>query len=200
MAPKSKASAALSSGLLTLAGYIPPLRDYLMQMRFKPKPRFETGIVIRQDNNSLAGTMFPQPEVQLPDQRRRLLDDLIGPHFCLIQLGGAQILTKLRLPIWKRLDARCIHVVPKDGEASPSLPDSPILAQDIDSALTDLFATLPGKIVLLRPDRYVAAVFDLNEEAAIAQQLGVLLGVYAEYRDVRREQVDMRTQDRDRNR
>ena len=176
MAPKSKASAALSSGLLTLAAYIPPLRTYLMQMRFKPKPRFETGIVVRQDSNPLAGTMFPQPELQLPGQGNRLLDDLIGPYFCLIQLGGAQALTNLRLPIWKRLDVRRIHIVPKYCETSPALPDGPILAQDINSALAALFASLPGKIVLLRPDRYVAAVFDLEEEAEIAWQLNVLLG------------------------
>ncbi len=176
MAPASKIGAVLSSAVLTMAGCIPPLRSYLMQMRFKPKPRFKDGIVIRKHGDSLAGTMFPQPLVQSSDGRSNPLDELIGPNFCLIQLGGTRSLACLSHPLWLMLKASRIYIVPKDAPVGPG--DATIAAvQDIDNALSRMFALQLGKIVLLRPDRYVAAVFDFEEEHQIARRLSQMLGL-----------------------
>ncbi|MDP9082629.1 MAG: bifunctional 3-(3-hydroxy-phenyl)propionate/3-hydroxycinnamic acid hydroxylase [Pseudomonadota bacterium] len=176
MAPASKIRAVLTSALLTMACCIPPLRSYLMQMRFKPKPRFKDGIVIRKHGDSLAGTMFPQPRVQSSDGRINLLDDLIGPNFCLIQLGGTRSLACLSHPLWMILDARRIYIAPKDIPVGPSHATI-IAVQDIDDGLSSLFALQPGKIVLLRPDRYVAAVFSFEEQNQVAERLVQMMGL-----------------------
>jgi 3-(3-hydroxy-phenyl)propionate hydroxylase len=42
--------------------------------------------------------------------------------------------------------------------------------QDVDNALADWFAQHPGNIVVLRPDRYVAAQFEPSRSADITRR------------------------------
>ena len=77
----------------------PNVRDYLIQMRFKPKPRYDAGLFLGlgkpELEASLVGEMIPQPEVA--GAAPMLLDDALGPGFALIAQDGAGAAALARL-------------------------------------------------------------------------------------------------------
>ena len=80
MQPKSTIGALVSQTALRLACLVPWTRDYVMQLRFKPKPRFARGFL----DARTGAELLPQPMMDLPNRGRCLLDDLLGPGFALI--------------------------------------------------------------------------------------------------------------------
>ena len=62
----------------------PPLKRYVLEMRFKPMPRYEQGAVVHAVDAAAApgspvGTLFIQPRVDTREQQNVLLDDVSGP-------------------------------------------------------------------------------------------------------------------------
>lgn len=158
MAPKTVMRARVIAAVFTAIGFIPPLRDYFLQMRFKPKPRYLTGLVLPDElgKSSIVGQMLPQPRVRANDTVRPF-DDLIGPGFSIVQFGGEPrrgIMT-LTSPLWQRLAATRVRVEPADFGA--------------------VGQAYQGRCVLLRPDRYVAGSFDPDDEQAFASALEALM-------------------------
>ncbi len=83
MQPKSRLAAMAMQGALRVAGLYPPARDYVLQLKFKPKPRFGSGFFVPggPQGGVRAGQLFPQPGIERSDGSRVLLDDLLGPGF-----------------------------------------------------------------------------------------------------------------------
>jgi 3-(3-hydroxy-phenyl)propionate hydroxylase len=181
MAPKNRLHALAVVWFFTLVGLIPPLRDYFLQMRFKPKPRFSHGLIVDEGGGgeaSLVGRMLPQPMVRAVDGRNHLLDDLVGPGFALIALGGdaEQGLAALADPLWQRLGAQRILVVaPEDNTGGAHEGANYQCVVDTAGALLALRDVVQGRFILVRPDRYVAGVFGAAGEAAFAGQFHCLL-------------------------
>jgi 3-(3-hydroxy-phenyl)propionate hydroxylase len=159
---------------------IPRLRDYVLQMRFKPMPRYEQGIVQesgRRSDDAAVGRMFIQPMVESGGEVRHL-DDIVQSRFVLLSwrcdaMAGAG--TPL-LDQFAQLKVVCIcavrsrsgaHEVPQPAGACPST----LLVEDAEGQLDGWFKEHGVDWVLLRPDRYVAAM-GLAQEAA--QRLGAL--------------------------
>ena len=67
---------------------VPTLKRYVLEMRFKPMPRYEQGAVVHAITppppNSPVGTLFIQPRVDTREQQNVLLDDVIGPGFAIL--------------------------------------------------------------------------------------------------------------------
>jgi 3-(3-hydroxy-phenyl)propionate hydroxylase len=184
MAPSSWLSAFAFQSFFTCAGYIPPLRNFFLQMKFKPKPRFSEGLLGPRDDlgrRSLRGRMFPQPSVTLRSGERCLLDELIGQRFALIQYGPADAndVAALDDPLWSTLDAVRVHILPAGSHAIGTAPDSPQLCSVVDhgGALAGPLASHAGRILLMRPDRYVAGSFARSDEARFAADYAARLGV-----------------------
>jgi hypothetical protein len=70
MAPSSTLSAFAWQSLFRMSRFIPPVRDFLLQMKFKPKPRFSTGLL--------------GPDDARPDDRSRDA----GTHTCWCQTSA----------------------------------------------------------------------------------------------------------------
>ena len=179
MAPATVLRARLISAAFALIGLVPPLRDYFLQMRFKPKPRFTKGLVLPEGKaGKLAcGQMFPQPLLTDAQGHTQLLDTTIGAGFALIQYGdpARQRLDGLRHGLWDHLEAKRILILPAHVQALPSLPGCTVL-HDREDALKDLLGD-SHTFVLLRPDRYVAAIFDLATQDQAAGALQSLFGI-----------------------
>lgn len=179
MAPATVLRARLISAAFAVIGLVPPLRDYFLQMRFKPKPRFTKGLVLPEGKvGKLAcGQMFPQPMLTDALGHAHLLDATIGAGFALIQYGNParQRLDELHHGLWDHLDAKRILILPAHFQALPSIPGCTVL-QDREDALKDLLGDT-DKFVLLRPDRYVAAIFDMATQHQAAQALQTLFGI-----------------------
>ncbi|WP_223483585.1 bifunctional 3-(3-hydroxy-phenyl)propionate/3-hydroxycinnamic acid hydroxylase [Pseudomonas sp. A-RE-19] len=179
MAPATILRARLISAAFALIGLLPPLRDYFLQMRFKPKPRFTKGLVLTKGEAGKlsCGQMFPQPMLTDSHGHERLLDEAIGAGFALIQYGEptGQRIDELKHDLWDHLEAKRILILPEHVNTMPSIPGCTVL-QDREGLLKGILGD-SNKFLLLRPDRYIAAIFDRATETTAAESLQSLLGI-----------------------
>jgi 3-(3-hydroxy-phenyl)propionate hydroxylase len=147
-----------------------------LQMKYKPMPRYRSGIVVGDlpkgrtaQRQHPVGVMFMQPSVETPDRRRLKLDDAIGPWFAVIGVGvdPATQLSAQDHAWWHDLGASFVEITsPRTrrlgAEPQPEqLATGTIMLTDVDGAFRDwLLAHPTNEIIVLRPDRYVAAVCD----------------------------------------
>lgn len=155
--------------LLQALDPFPAVKDYLVHMRFKPKPRYEGGLFIDledpQFDASLVGEMIPQPRVRQGDLIQ-LLDDALGPGFSLIAQckAGADALAALAqtsllgLPLCK-VTLNSLGGTLSNDDWTP-----------IDQQTTRPFLTHRDQILLVRPDRYCAAAFSPDTLADVLGQ------------------------------
>ncbi|MBZ3906336.1 bifunctional 3-(3-hydroxy-phenyl)propionate/3-hydroxycinnamic acid hydroxylase [Streptomyces griseiscabiei] len=150
-------------------GLAPAVRDWLLQMRFKPMPRYaEGGVVLERGHgprkSGAVGRMMIQPKVETPDGRSVLLDDALGTWFTLIGYGTDPLihLDAESRAFWDRLGTRYVTVAEsRSGRSRTERPASPtdsVVVEDIDGSLRDWFASPAGTVAVIRPDRYVAAI------------------------------------------
>ncbi len=146
---------------------IPRIRDYILQMKFKPMPRYSRGIVLNSTSpgqSERVGRMFIQPQVELADGNTVKLDDAIGPGFALLgwrcdPLEGVAPdvragLAKLDCHVLKAVRMRSGH----GTRQRPPVPEGVSLLEDTENALHFWFQGAQADWVLIRPDRYVAAI------------------------------------------
>jgi 3-(3-hydroxy-phenyl)propionate hydroxylase len=155
--------AAIRTLLLTRRG-----RGYLTQMRFRPRAVHRDGLVIRTGHGDerLAGTLLPQPKVLVPPSlRAQPLDEVLGDQLSLL---GVDIppAAWAAVPDWP---VRRIDVVL--GDRLPRSRDDRLAIADADGRLETALASARGRFVLLKPDRYVAAVFAAADTPHMAAAL-----------------------------
>lgn len=169
MAPANALMGVLTRAAFRLLAVYPPARDYIAQMKFKPPPRFDKGFLLDDPvgaRHPMVGRLCPQPEVAGPDGRPVLLDQLLGDGFAALVLTSRPD-TLVWPPVWDRLGVRRLRLLPPDnaagsGDLRLAHPPTGFLAE------TD-------RIVLLRPDRYVAAVIPLDRLAEQSARLEALV-------------------------
>lgn len=173
MQPKSRASAMLMQAALRLISLYPPARDYVLHLKFKPKPRYAQGFfvprAVAHKRMLRPGQLFIQPKVELPGGARVLLDDLLGPGYALLAWMHGEA---LELPAG--LPCKTLRLVRRDDDF-PVQPREGLVARDCDGAIAQALAEMAATQVLLRPDRYVLAACDQADAAATAQALRALL-------------------------
>ena len=159
MMPTSRLQGAIVRGAFHALGLYPPARDYFAQMRYKPKPRFEQGLIWpdgKPKSQSVVGQMFPQPEVEDPDRLRMLLDEFLPDSPVLVVYAAApeqSISETLRT----RFDAAGVAVVGVTPEwNNPATADFPIARDRSRWLSAKPFAGYLNHVLLLRRDRYVA--------------------------------------------
>jgi 3-(3-hydroxy-phenyl)propionate hydroxylase len=154
----------------------PPARDYVAQMKYKPKPRFAAGFLIpdgRSARATLVGRLLPQPKVRTAAGNIVLLDEVLGSDFALfVRTANPQIaFAGLTQPVWDRLGARRVAVLPA-GSTPVSVPGVEVVTE-LGSELAGPLAAYADQILLLRPDHYVAAAF--ADPESMAHAIAVLL-------------------------
>lgn len=176
---------------------IPGARDYILQMKYKPMPRYVRGAVLPYAGpvaGSPVGTMFGQPEVETTTGDRVRLDAVLGTSFAVLGLhvDPATLLSPEQAGWWRSLGARFVHVLAPRGGIGPepgkrrvrplattaieTAADETIRVEDIDGGLRDWMLRRPGDdVIVLRPDRYVAAICTRHELDTVSAQLRALL-------------------------
>jgi 3-(3-hydroxy-phenyl)propionate hydroxylase len=168
MRPKNALDAFATEQMFRLLSLWPKARDYVAQMRFKPPPRFAHGFLVpdgKPAKTTLVGRMFPQPRVMTADGETRL-DDVLGPGFSLLVRSPRTraIVPKLLQKPWSDLAPRILVFGDQAIEGAIALREqspNPRLAYS-------------DHVLLLRPDRYVAACIptgDLEKGARRAANL-----------------------------
>jgi 3-(3-hydroxy-phenyl)propionate hydroxylase len=189
-APGSRGVELLRDSLFRLLQGLPALREWIVQMRFKPMPHYAEGLVLHRPGaakGSPVGRMFMQPRVETADGRQLRLDDAIGDWFAIIGLGQdpAAVLEPGERDFWTGFGARLVLVRPARSPAdAPAADPATTVLQDLDGAFADWRLRRPqDAFILLRPDRYVAAACgaaELNEvSAALRRMIGALAGAPA---------------------
>ena len=196
--PRSHLDAFLQRTFFRSLRLIPPLHDYVAQMKYKPKPRFRDGFLVpdgRSQRATLVGRMLPQPLVRLPDGHELLLDDVIGNRFALLVRTSdpAASFAGLGQPIWDQLDVARVALVPPGTPQTPisgvtivtevgvtevgvsEVGVSEVGVSEVGTGLAQVLARLGDCALLLRPDHYVAACLPLDKTETGAAQVATLL-------------------------
>jgi 3-(3-hydroxy-phenyl)propionate hydroxylase len=170
MRPKNALDAFATEQAFRLLSLWPAARDYIAQMKFKPPPRFTHGFIVpdgRSAKSTLVGRMVPQPRVFTADGERRL-DDVLGDGFALMVRSGRarEIVPKLLREPWDALKPRIVVLGEEavDGAVSvrEATPNPRLAAYD-------------DHVLLLRPDRYVAACIAVDDLEKGAEAVGNLI-------------------------
>jgi 3-(3-hydroxy-phenyl)propionate hydroxylase len=159
--PKSDTDRQLRVGIFQRLSEHPGASDFLVGMKFKPRPRYSKGafVGLARPNvpASLVGCMIPQPRIRIGGTSVPL-DDLLGTTFAIItQCPELERFARLHSDqLWPELTPTIISLsedsVAEDGDVAFSL-----------RAHRD-------QLLLVRPDRYIAIAFWPHElERVVAE-------------------------------
>lgn len=174
--PTARAKAWLRDRFFSAVRLLPGVKNYVLQMRFKPMPRYEQGVVVKQPGSTMVGRMLIQPDVEDAAGQRRKLDDVLGPWFAVIgwQTDPQAALVEADRALWHALGARFVRI---DRARCGSGPGARVASahgstcvQDVDNQFADWIAAHPGDVIVLRPDRYIAAHCNAAALAEVTRQ------------------------------
>ena len=185
-APTNRLVAWLRDKLALAMNAIPPVKRYVVEMRFKPMPRFRQGIVLAggdgQPEGRATGRLFPQPQVVDPAGTVQRLDDMIGMHFAVLSWGTdpqLHLSEELRA-YWKNLGARFIAVIPtcQLADFRGTVLSGTALVGDVGGVFHDWFSAqeADGSIVVMRPDRIVAGIVPPQMLNEASRRLRAMIG------------------------
>ncbi|RAU43374.1 bifunctional 3-(3-hydroxy-phenyl)propionate/3-hydroxycinnamic acid hydroxylase [Pseudocitrobacter sp. RIT415] len=177
LAPAKRWHGNVRDGISWLLNYIPPVKRYFLEMRFKPMPQYREGALVMDTSakNSPVGKMFIQPKVTRENGEVTLLDDVIGAKFAIIGWGCNPLwgMSEQQIVRWRALGTQFIQIVPDVQIRTPQdNVEGVIRLGDTQNRLKTWFAAQDASVAVIRPDRFVAAL-------AIPQTLGNQLNVLA---------------------
>jgi 3-(3-hydroxy-phenyl)propionate hydroxylase len=154
MQPRSMIGALAVQGLLKLVCVVPSVRDYFLNLKFKPKPRFDEGFF---DHHSpkealiACGQLMIQPWLENPLGQRLKMDSITGEGFAVLVFADAPEFT------WpKALALKVIKILKKEEDfLSPQTQALAQVYRDVDGHLERILQSANAIGVILRPDHYV---------------------------------------------
>lgn len=162
ISPTNRRVAALRDKVIRGASVVPTLKRYVLEMRFKPMPRYEQGAVYHAEprsETSPAGTLFVQPRVDTRDRQDVLLDDVLGAGFAVLCWNNnpRALLADDAFERWKALGARFIEARPLTqlhwtGHDDPDV----VVVGDRSGGVKSWFDAHAESVLFLRPDRCIA--------------------------------------------
>jgi 3-(3-hydroxy-phenyl)propionate hydroxylase len=166
--PVNSEDRALRGALFAKLNHFPGGRDFLVGMKFKPRPRYDDGVFVGLQRPevpaSLVGSMIPQPRVRTPHGIQRL-DDVIGPRFALLvqNLATEQFAASHLATLWPELSPTLLSLTSKTEHKPPLVLRGELLDSDIALPLL----AHRDQILLVRPDRYAAVAFYPEQMQAV---------------------------------
>lgn len=177
---------------------VPKWKSYFTELRFKPMPRYDTGVVADQatltpgrarpgfkhgrlapftdsaGRLSPVGLQFIQPRVNTATATGVLLDEVTGAWWTLATWGTdpTAFLSPADLALVRRHRIRLVSFMPETQRAwaeerHTNSPAPVTVAGDPDGVLKNWFDVRACGLVILRPDRFVAAA-SLTQQASQA--------------------------------
>lgn len=174
ISPTNRKIAMVRDKLIRGASVVPALKRYVLEMRFKPMPRYDQGAVYHPKPptaDSPTGTLFIQPRVDTREQAGVLLDDVIGLNFAVLCWNNnpRALLGEQAYARWKALGARFIAARPQTqlfwtGHDADADDGSVVIVGDRTGALKSWFDVHAESVLVLRPDRCIAGA-DIAQRA-----------------------------------
>ncbi|MFC9502776.1 bifunctional 3-(3-hydroxy-phenyl)propionate/3-hydroxycinnamic acid hydroxylase [Streptomyces sp. NPDC057002] len=148
-----------------------PGRRYLTEMKFRPRARHQAGLIV--GTHPLTGTQMPQPRVLVPPSLHpQLLDDMLGKSYALLGINVPDAAwRRFDGPRWPdgKLAIKRIDVLLDDR--LPPADGTREAVADADGRLEEALASARNRFVLVKPDRYIAAVMGPDDIPAVAAAL-----------------------------
>jgi 3-(3-hydroxy-phenyl)propionate hydroxylase len=170
MMPRSEAGALATQMAFRALSLWKPARDYVMQMKYKPLPRFTDGFLAGSAGADVRGRMLVQPQVERRDGSVVLLDSALGKGFAVVEWNDGA-LPNAQPRAGRPLDARLVQVIPRDhrfvGEAQEGIEQ----VRDMTGAIAAVFDRAAIRGAIVRPDRYVAACLGRRSGAGECDRL-----------------------------
>jgi 3-(3-hydroxy-phenyl)propionate hydroxylase len=161
ISPTNRRVAVLRDRVIHAASVVPTLKRYILEMRFKPMPRYREGAVVHAgEETSPTGTLFIQPRVDTRDQQNVLLDDVLGPGFAVLCWSNnpRAFLGEEVFDRWMALGASFVVARPMTQLHWTGHDDRDVaVVGDRTGALKSWFDTNTDSVLFLRPDRCIAA-------------------------------------------
>lgn len=169
--PTSKIKAWVRDVVLSAVNTFEFTRNQLRKSFFVI-PKLDDGLFVWQGPGASihSGEMIIQPKVEDASGKREYLDEFLPEGFVILGIGGdpSKELDSEALALCADLNAELVSVAPRGTEGAAPL-------KDYTTALTTWRGPCPP-FVLLRPDRFTAAMFDADDAAA---SLRNFKGLYA---------------------
>ncbi|MEO3760131.1 bifunctional 3-(3-hydroxy-phenyl)propionate/3-hydroxycinnamic acid hydroxylase [Mycobacterium sp. B14F4] len=162
ISPTNRRVAALRDRVIHAASVVPSLKRYVLEMRFKPMPRYQQGAVFHAESASEmspTGTLFIQPRVDTRNRQNVLLDDVLGPGFAVLCWSNnlRAILGDKAFERWQALGATFVEARPMTQLHWPGHDDPDVVVVgDKTGALKAWFDVYTDSVLFLRPDRCIA--------------------------------------------
>ncbi|CRM34222.1 MULTISPECIES: bifunctional 3-(3-hydroxy-phenyl)propionate/3-hydroxycinnamic acid hydroxylase [unclassified Pseudomonas] len=143
------------------------LRSHLLEFKFKPKATITKGLVHHEraelGEDDLVGQLFIQPNIEDAQGQRRRLDEVLGNGYAVLgyRVNPRDHLSEPMAEYWARWETRFIQVNRSRsgvGRNQPLTANAALSVEDVDNRLGQWFSKVRDCIVVVRPDRFVAAI------------------------------------------
>jgi 3-(3-hydroxy-phenyl)propionate hydroxylase len=170
MMPTSPFQGALVRGGFHMLGLVPAARDYFAQMKYKPKPRFQAGLIVedgKSASRTIVGSLMPQPTIEKPDGVAVLLDELLPDRPVVLVYADKpeQMLSETEVQMLSNIGVGVFGLTPEWTKAQHSYFAT---GRDANRLLASpIYLGYLNHFILLRRDRYVAATSTGNNFQAV---------------------------------
>jgi 3-(3-hydroxy-phenyl)propionate hydroxylase len=157
---------------LGTARHVPGLREYIAEMRFKPKASYRDGFVYHKGPLAhLTGRLAPNPMVVDEHNLPRRLDDVLGDGFALLSISasGQPAFPQTTSPLLTAFEPRRVRLCSGEFIALPQ--PGCLTVADTHAAFARELALNRDALILIRPDRVIAAATTPATFAAAEQHL-----------------------------
>ncbi|TGL33763.1 bifunctional 3-(3-hydroxy-phenyl)propionate/3-hydroxycinnamic acid hydroxylase [Leptospira koniambonensis] len=186
---ENKFLASLRNGILRIIKSIPSVYKIFQEGKFKPKPKYKNGKYFglpRNSANRHAGTLMPQPDLQIMDGTNRKMDQILGNSFALIGQGvdPRECLSDKSLSFLNSIGTKYMTVYEKGRRPQGIRGVGRDFDQDLNE-VEDIYSLLQpwfreagykkDALVLLRPDKFVFGMAKLKGDNLVEElksQLG----------------------------
>ena len=169
MQPKSVLGAAVTQAALRVACLVPAYRDYILQLRFKPKPQLKAGYFEPSPSQPYA-ELLPQPLVQHVARGVVPLDQLLGDGFSVLGWDTPAFRASAAKLLPPGVSGRLLALVRRDedflgGEDAASTVER---VRDATGELGEILNRHGAVAIVVRPDRYGFRLIDERQLRQVA--------------------------------